>query len=728
MKQLSIFIIAIYVLAFLNSFQLTFSLNSNSILTETKNTKKKEKADDSKVLWSGWVKYFHYETYQTIKKPTEFFINNSYYSQKVPKAELKGKDSKGVYNNVTDKYSFYAILFEDSLNILSEKNLHFTKTVDTMSMDLIKPFDANEPLKGSIKDLGGFNEGYCVSIKLLKPGSFQNDFLPVLEDNTTKSESWIVCMESPTKKDEFYTTLMTYKLLNQKKHGIQLVVRESSSKGDKPKTTPQIERYEGPDANPSIDGYLMLVQDWIQCTLKCGGGESYQQLRCIPPKSGGKPCFGDLIRKKSCNEQPCPGVSVGAEKTEEKKDEEEQITFKPIFKSQPFVDRPQQDIPCVIKENDVLYEKYDEKNKINVKVPGRLLINNRTIALFEDNNYDNAAFSFNLKETELKLNKFDHCCFYIQSLNKRQQICALANCGSKADPKFLNSWKYSFSLFKNKCFREMNSLHVSHNEPEKNEEVQGSTLASMNIDSSEVDEREKLINSKLNEETELFLDKKLEKNQQTALKALTRELNLEERLKREEMMKAKEETKVVLSKMNFEIKKKEKLEEALEEKEEQDVQLKSQRETTRQASSILTETEEEINKKRNQLKKKILEIRKMTERRKRLIESKISLIRGKMTEEIVQANKAGSIETCQTTKENPAEIKKYCDDNITSDYNKNLECKTEEGFCYACCESEFGAVQYNNRAKCYDMCDGNEKKKKDAEKPRGDWIWKVNGN
>ena len=47
------------------------------------------------------------------------------------------------------------------------------------------------------------------------------------------------------------------------------------------------------------------------------------------------------------------------------------------------------------------------------------------------------------------------------------------------------------------------------------------------------------------------------------------------------------------------------------------------------------------------LKKKILEIRKMTQRRKRLIENKISLIRGKMAQEIVTASKSGDINVCK---------------------------------------------------------------------------------
>jgi len=701
-----------------------------------KDDKKKEKdgkgkqTPENKILWEGWMKYFHFETFRTIRKPSEFFVNYSYYSQKVPKADLKSVDKNGLYKFITGPNLFYGVLLPETLNILSERTHHYSKTVETMDVDLIKPVDPTDPLKGSIKDLGSFDEGHCISVQQIKPSGYQNGFIPLREDATTKNDSWIFCFENAGAKDNFYATLMTYRVLRQKEQKISLVVRESQVKEIVHKT-PQYERYEGSDAQPAIDGFLQLMQDWSQCTLKCGGGETYQQWKCVPPKSGGKPCMGELIRKKPCNEQPCPGISQGPEKNEPEVEKEEEINFKPIFKSMPFISRPQQDIPCVVRENDVLYEKVDPKTekldkKVRVKVPGRLLINNRTISLFEDNNYDNAVFSYNLQDSTLNPFKDDHCCFFIQSLNKRQKICALSDCGSKAEPKFLNSWKYSFSLFQKKCYRKIETKRVAEKSLDDVQKESSPEMASMNIDEAEVEEREKLINNKLNEQADVFLDKKLEKNQQTALKALTRELNLEERLKREEMMKAKEETNTLIKKMNFENKKKEKLEEALEEKEDQEVKLKSQRETEKQAGSILSETEQEINKKRLGLKKKILEIRKMTQRRKRLIESKINLIRGKMAQEVVQANKQGSQETCETTKSNPAAVTKYCDENVTNDYLKNQDCKTPQNFCYVCCETEFGTVQYNKRAKCYDMCDKDMNKQAELNKPRGDWIWKVN--
>jgi hypothetical protein len=66
---------------------------------------------------------------------------------------------------------------------------------------------------------------------------------------------------------------------------------------------------EKPPGWKVIDGYWILLSDWSECTLKCGGGYTYQQWMCIPPRRGGKPCVGQSVRTKPCNRKPCPNVS-----------------------------------------------------------------------------------------------------------------------------------------------------------------------------------------------------------------------------------------------------------------------------------------------------------------------------------------------------------------------------------------------------------------------------------
>src|SRR5690348_14892092 len=49
------------------------------------------------------------------------------------------------------------------------------------------------------------------------------------------------------------------------------------------------------------DGYWIVLQEWTQCSLKCGNGTSTLQRMCVPPKDGGAPCVGEAIMTRPCN-------------------------------------------------------------------------------------------------------------------------------------------------------------------------------------------------------------------------------------------------------------------------------------------------------------------------------------------------------------------------------------------------------------------------------------------
>jgi hypothetical protein len=67
----------------------------------------------------------------------------------------------------------------------------------------------------------------------------------------------------------------------------------------------------------------------------------------------------------------------------------------------------------------------------------------------------------------------------------------------------------------------------------------------------------------------------------------------------------------------------------------------------------------------------------------------------------------------------------YCNLNYVDDFIRNSDCKTNENFCYMCCENEFGNMFIDRRESCYNMCDLNEKKIPKAAKPNGNgpWLW-----
>ena len=162
-------------------------------------------------------------------------------------------------------------------------------------------------------------------------------------------------------------------------------------------------------AGALIDGYWIILQQWSQCTLKCGGGKSYLQRMCVPPKEGGKPCNGEAILSKDCNKQPCPGVH-----DPKNKNTVEQKTMKPIVKIMPFSSRPQRYSKCVIKESDMMYTKQmGKKDATNVNVPTnkdsvdtiqvpvRVIMNNRTLTIYAGEDFDTHLDSFNILSTNI---------------------------------------------------------------------------------------------------------------------------------------------------------------------------------------------------------------------------------------------------------------------------------------------------------------------------------------
>lgn len=64
-----------------------------------------------------------------------------------------------------------------------------------------------------------------------------------------------------------------------------------------------------------LDGKWMIIHQWSECTLACGGGDSFQQRRCIGRRGKGKKCIGEEILSKKCNTEPCPGEIKKQEKS-----------------------------------------------------------------------------------------------------------------------------------------------------------------------------------------------------------------------------------------------------------------------------------------------------------------------------------------------------------------------------------------------------------------------------
>jgi len=672
------------------------------------------------VYWEGWGKYFHYDEQKFEAKPKDFFENNEFYHQKVLKRDYLKKDKKG-YLNIPTKFHFYFSINENNVRVLSSRNRKLLKVVDTMHIDLIHPIPLDDLEAGGVKDLGEFDEGNCIQVLTSEPLNGPNPAFKV--HNTEGMENdWVFCLDTINEKEILLKTLTKIKTLKQKARGDLLVLdtrKPSISKYLSPKPTPNIERYTGQGANKYKDGFWVLLQDWSACTLKCGGGVQHQQWLCQPPLPGGMPCQGSSIRKRPCNLQACPEVLVNGER---KKTADIEVVKKPIIKSLPWSSRLQRYIQCEVKESDILYIKTDVPNQIGkkIKFPGRLVMTNRTLSMYEDDSFKHSIFTFNLQDTTFASYEKDSCCFFALSMDKKFRICGFGDvCGTKADPKFVKEWSRDFNLFQQKCYVDLPKKDWKEDLKRAEEDEDHGKIE---VEQEKSLAREFLIKRNLKEKEDVEIQKKIVTTQEVALRAIRKELKLERLIKTEEKLKEKERLKNLLNLKAKEEKKQECLERALKAREEESMKGRDSVMAEKEIAKIKEDAKKEVEQERAALRVKLNEYKKKSGRRQMQIEYDINLIRSKMASNLLLANKNGDMLICKNSLPDPEKISKYCNANFIDNYKKNQDCKDMENFCDICCSNEFGNIYLNKRDECFNLCDesiGGEMK--------GDWIWTKEG-
>eukprot|EP00340_Litonotus_pictus_P006921 CAMPEP_0170517440 /NCGR_PEP_ID=MMETSP0209-20121228/3432_1 /TAXON_ID=665100 ORGANISM="Litonotus pictus, Strain P1" /NCGR_SAMPLE_ID=MMETSP0209 /ASSEMBLY_ACC=CAM_ASM_000301 /LENGTH=752 /DNA_ID=CAMNT_0010802691 /DNA_START=71 /DNA_END=2325 /DNA_ORIENTATION=+ len=669
-------------------------------------------------IFKGWIKYFYYQQDKKFKEPKDFFINNAFYKQRVQNKNLHKKGlmpgeadtpENNVFVNIPSKFHFYVTLDPHFMTVHGDRTNSLTTKLESLNLDMIDPLHPTDIDKTGVKEIGSFEEGHCVDLSAHTLKNFDKNFMPSAGiDDKTEPVHWVVCMDDGKEYSKFFAVLSS--IIDAKEKVRERPQNEQAEKEEgKEETESDEEHYKGWDANPNIDGYLKRINDWTQCTLKCGGGWTYQQWKCIPPKPLGKPCSGDLIRKKKCNEDPCPVIGEGAQQllsaSSGKSRTVEVIKENPIVKTQKVSKRPQQNLDCVVREEDILHEYQDEDNG-KVSIPSRIIMNTKSITLYSDLETKKTIFSFDISQTKFVLVKNEECCFKLRSENKEYKICGMSKCDS-----FTKSWTRSFDLFLSKCY------NVHRHEPEDPLKAENPTdpyarasegdLA-MNMEMNEETAKAKsaLIANKLAKKLSLQSQNAVETTQKKALKVINREIDIEEMIRKEEMMRTQERIKNKLEEFKHEELKKKKLEEALDEQEQMQNTVISDMKTTSNVNEIQNEAEKEILERRNKLKKKIERIRQLADRRAKIIQNKINIVRNKMTTEMVEATKNGNANTCKSNYMIPEKMTKYCNENVVEDYAKNNECKDKDNFCFICCDHEFGKANISGKDACYTTCLG----------------------
>lgn len=321
------------------------SIDQNGVISSSKDIKAKENLKNlndfnyNPVLFSGWVKFYKYNTSISPKTITNFFKNPEYIVQykKDQHVDLTKKDKKGELINIPSDVSFFATVFKDTITIAKARNNRggFTKVFDVLNMQFIDPIMEDTPkYVGGIEDFGTNAEGECFKVKAHVAG---------------QAVIWVFCLKEPTQKIAMMKSIRHMRVLRQREKGITYLpkismppTRETLDSITKQKEEMLVDpdkrkRYSGDIAK---DGYWQILQDWSQCDLKCGGGTSTLQRLCVPPIGDGKPCVGEAILKRKCNSQPCPNTIVNQYQPNAGS-LNNTVELKPVIKVLPFSDRPQ---------------------------------------------------------------------------------------------------------------------------------------------------------------------------------------------------------------------------------------------------------------------------------------------------------------------------------------------------------------------------------------------------
>ena len=322
----------------------------------------------------------------------------------------------------------------------------------------------DDPKFGGITDFGDFSEGSCAKTITRESGKIV----------------WIVCFENLSLKKNYIEMLRSLKIDEQHEDGILAMKHQDKSAADKntiqgllnpnnnkkKDNSPQMVRdkngnlvasFDSKDNQSLTDGYWIVIQEWTQCSLKCGGGTSTLQRMCVPPKHGGKNCEGKDIITKTCNTNPCPRVF----KTDEFKNNTS--VNKAIIKSMAFSNKPQRYVKCKIKEADLMlfqnvtdplfkrnpiFAGQDMQGQNSISVPIRVVMNNSTLTLYTGDETESLYLSFNLVISRF-VRSGQKGCFEVYESNKK--YATLCPFGCDDSNKALEEWDYDFNLFKYQC-------------------------------------------------------------------------------------------------------------------------------------------------------------------------------------------------------------------------------------------------------------------------------------
>jgi hypothetical protein len=697
------------------------------------------------LYYTAWVKYLKMGPNQETSKGA-FFKNMDFYEQMkyYPKQDFsKGTEFDGlrkVNQFVKTDSHFYTIMFKNNINFISSRKRDIAKTVDVLpinSIDIVEESggygEGGIDNENGIQEFGNFSEGYC--FKILTNG------------NTKKPVIWVLCLDTLEEKNKYMNMLKKLTIQTQRDNGLialpekQLLQQTSSNLLNPPTAGDALTlnsdtntlKIDAGKANMT-DGYWIVLQDWCQCSLACGGGIQTTHRMCVPPKNGGASCSGPDVLTRPCNTQPCPKTmnnTMGLNPLVK--------TLKPVVKVLPFSTRPQRYSKCIVKESDLMYTQAVNDNKGNnprlqgqatpnelshIQIPTRVIMNNKTLTIFAGESYDSQVQVFDLQMTEFLSSKEHPSCFILESGLQRAELCPF---GFDTSDKTKDEWFDHFNLFKIQC----HTVRLRHRAQWNTTDDEKLKAKIAQAKKDVLDDREQEIKRKIFVDDEQEMEKDVKQSNQIALQAIQKELDLEAMIRREEAERLKNEEIEIKKKLDEEKKKSDCLIKNIKQKEEENQRNLLKRQTVDAININKQLAAKQISIRRSTLKQQIEKLRKESDETKRKLNQQLMQARIEMANKMNKAYKQGKSENCVSALATDQDRYNYCTANYPDNTDMLGNCKETDDFCTFCCDTEFGEMMDNDRRKCYENTCSKKKStvepddlaKKENEKGR--WMWQA---
>ncbi len=548
------------------------------------------------------------------------------------------------------------------------------KTVDSLELKSLVDvkIDKSGASKGGIEDLGNFQEGFCFLLRA---------------KTLTSSFKWVICTDDYRSKCDLMKKLIVLKFK------IQAKCNKSSQKEMSTITKIKLvdDKYDH-SHNTTISRWINL-QEWSSCTLACGGGSQTLHRFCLRSAEGPS-CKGEAIITRPCNTQPCQNVT----------DEIIDTKLLPTeIRIVPVSLRPQKFKKCILKEEDMNIIRYDFSNlKLPPRIPSRVIMNNRTISIFEAGTYDSLLATYYLKKLKIvKVFEEDKRCLKIgESDEKFNVMCVM--CNEDESEQRIKKWIDDIKDFSYNC-HEISIKKIDIEEDPRVIKLKREIMEEILKNSIE---KHRELEKKENEKDKI---KTLKLAQLIALKTLEKERKFEDRLEKEERMREEKEDEEMKNEYLCEERKKANLLNIIIQKKSAD--NKNELELKEKLSDIEKDLKLKILLNRKRIMKKINILRLAHERRKDKFRQQIFDVKKTLTQNVMTAEKTGDLNKCKDIMQKNT-FYEYCNLAFSTDPLSHNQCKAKENFCFICCENEFGELHLEERETCFSNCDETSQKGK----------------